>query len=953
MLSVHDFYYTVISPLEVRPTTRALPPAPFPDWFCEYFISRGISLERVQELGILPLTPSAAPEERLWHKAYMHAPRTNTNGDPAPCVQGIGFPYYTHETERFGRIRGITWTQDFREHFAAENKAVPRYLSPSKKTVKETSHLYILPQDWEKLKKSATIACLIEGEAKNIALSYDVLQVENDVNSYASIGIAGVEQCLCTPEVQEISWKNRLVYMLFDADSFRKPEVAHAELKIAAFLLSRGARAVKSCTWKEERGKGYDDYQVYSVHKGFPRGFTLSNLLKRAVPTFRKYAPAEEFEGFPLQTYCRAIARVPDLKQYHIKPLIEDISAIFKTQGLKPKDVTGCLDQEMLNVERERAKQHVEKITREIQEQYGIAYVPELPEGFLPRNGTLFHHETPICNMFVIKKYISTADPNSQDYYLLGFKGKDLEIPSNKFTKYRDIADLFNRNQEILCDSSARAVQQYISQYWLKNKYKPIPVVSKYLNTGWDKDGIFRLPTVDEGAEYEFGIKDAFHVKGSADIARSYTAKIFRSHHAALDLLLAMAAPLVGLLHLPNYTVIKSGTGGGGKTTGVLAALAMYGCVDKLKFTMDVTKVGQELVCSLYRDLPILLDEGNTGSSGDGIKMMQAFINTIYGFESGRGRARGGIEGGDITLRNVNEYKGLLFLTSERSLSTIMSVAKNMTIGGIYRRVLEIPCDNPDFPLWNVEQEKPFFDELYENMRQHYGHVGAAWLRHISDPHVQHRIKRAYTEMLDRFGQVWTLKGTENLWCLLDAIQPEVETLLNLERGTIAKNLKGFIQQILEHNQQQIDDQLQNTVGNFFDCLDNFMSENIGSFEGLADQERMIPNRIYGKYERTEANGTDIWITVPAMEKLCNEYGLNKTGLLEQLKLRKKVECAEEQDKRAKSTVKVKTVWTVQKWIHSRNWKTYHFRPDEEPTPEQLHIPLSVSGNSANHDEDE
>jgi len=945
-MNVHDFYKDFCRRLNPPPALPASEWTDYPVDVRRYFETRGVTLETITTAGVMPLTPDATPTERAWYKEHIHAPRTNTKGDPAPCVSGIGFPYFIDGDERFGRIRGLQWTPEFCEYYTEQKQPVPRFLSPGKKKVEHSSHLYILPSDREKLKKSSTIACLVEGETKTLALSSDLPALENEVNRYAAVGISGVEQFLSAPETTAIVWKNRIVYIFFDADSLRKPEVAHAEMKIAAFLVSRGARAVKSCVWKEERGKGYDDYQVFSISKDFPRDFTLSKLLKRAVPTFRKYAPSDDYEGFPLQTYCSALARVPDLKNYHVKPLLEEIASMFKRQGLKVTDVKECLEQETLRWERERAKQLVEKATKEIQEQYGISYIPDLPKGFKPLNGMLYQDDTPICNMFIIKKYISTQASDQQDYYLLGFKNKELEIPSNKFSKYRDIAELFNRNQEILHDSSARAVQKFVSQYWLINKSKPIPVVSKHTNTGWDKDGVFRLPSVDEGAEYDRGIKDAFHTCGDPEIEREYIAEIYRTHNAALNHLLSLCAPLVNILHMPNYTVIESGTGGKGKTTNILAALAQYGNCENLKFTMDATKVGQELVCSLYRDLPILMDEANTGSSGDGVKMMQTFINTIYGFDSGKGRARGGIEGGEITLRNVNEYKGLLFLTSERSLSTIMSVARNMTVGGIYRRVLEIPCDNPDFPLWHYEKdkEKTFFDDLYHNMKNHYGHFGAEWIRHISQREVQERIIQKYKFVLEQFGKIYSLKGTENLWCLVEAITPEVELLLGLEQNTIANNLKEFIAHILDHNQQQIDNQIHNTVENFMECLDHFMNENLSSFVGLSgerddpddipDTKKVLPTRILGKYESSESNGTEVWLTIPAMDELCNKFGLNKNGVLEQLKAQGKVEWSEEKDERDPRKVKVRIYWYVTKWIYSKTCRCYHLYLEPPKTQE-------------------
>lgn len=928
-MSIHpfDFYQAFLR--------RIQPPPALPNRFLEYFVTRGIAPAIIAEASAIPLTADPSEQECKWYEQHMHEPRCNTRGDPAPIITGIGFKYFVDEEKygKFGRSRALEVRQEFIDYYKEIGKPVPKAISPSGKKVSETSHLLILPTDQDKLKSFSSTIGIVEGEAKTLALSQDFRELDDDTHTYAAVGIAGVEQFLSSPEIDTLSWRNRTVYIFFDADSLRKPQVAQAELKIAAWLLSRGVRAVRSCVWPESEGNGYDDFQVNAARR-FPRPYTLSKLLKKSVPALRKYAGSDDIEGLPIDTYCRAFGRVPSLKSHHTDILNEELAKIFQKQGIKKKAIKDLLSEEIRKANKEASDREIEEAKQRIMAQFEIDYTPDLPDSFYARHGSLAYLETPLCNMFLIKKYIATSSPDTEDYYLLKFRGaKEIEIPSSEFTQYKKIAERFNRNQEILHDGSAKLVQRFISEYWLKNKHKPIPIVQKFVNTGWE-EGVFRLPTLDMESEYEGHIKDRFFQHGDPDLQKAFLAQVYRLHNAAFYDLCAKVAPLIGLLNLPNCIILTTGTGGGGKTTGALLAVSQYGHYKKLKFTMDSTKTGKEIVCSLYKDMPILIDEMNTAGDGDGTKTAAAIIATIYGFESGSGKLRGTT---NVTLRKVNEYQGLLFLTAEKSLDTILSATKNMVVGGAYRRVLEIPVKRKQ-TLWKFkdDQEKSFFDGIYQELSGNFGFTGAAWLRHIADPDVQQAIKARYAALLKEFGKHWTLKGTENLVCLINAIMPEVETLLDLPSGTIERNLTPFIEEVLQYNQQQVEYQIQNTVERFLDCLDDFMSDNTKAFDGLCPREELM-SKIYGKFEPDadpKSDKKDIWLRTTAMDMICNEYGLNKNALLHQLQQEGLLETSDVTEER-KDAAKTKTVWTVQKWILNKNWKCYHFRLNyPEPTTE-------------------
>ena len=158
-----------------------------------------------------------------------------------PSVVGIGFPYFVDDEKfpPFGRERILWPAQRFIEHYEQQDEKPPKCLSPSKKALQRearqsgkaeaSSHLYILEAEAQKLNSPATIAAIVEGEAKTLALAQDLRSIEPETGErFAAVGISGVDQLLPAPESRSISWKNRMVYLFFDADSIRNPNVARA-----------------------------------------------------------------------------------------------------------------------------------------------------------------------------------------------------------------------------------------------------------------------------------------------------------------------------------------------------------------------------------------------------------------------------------------------------------------------------------------------------------------------------------------------------------------------------------------------------------------------------------------------------------------------------------------------------------------------------------------------------
>lgn len=909
----------------------AIMAAPYPDAFIHYFQQRGISAAMMAESGALPLTPQPTPAECEAFRAAFGEPRLKETGELNKICEGILFPtpgdaneYGTH-----GTARAFVYAETYVTHRAAQGKPVPKFLNPSR--VKTTCRPYVLPSEAARLPKPAVTIHLIEGRPKALKLIQDFRAAGMDAEN-AVIGLDGVEMLLPAPEMQKFTWKNRNVVLWWDADSFQKASVARAEIKAAAFLYAKGARTVKSCYWNPKRGKGYDDMSVNEARKGYPPAVNLPPLLAKAKETFRKYTEGEdETQRMTIELACEAVASVPGLTKNDRKILLTKIERAYKPLGFSATDIEEMFDGIYQREEAERQQQDIAENAKQVQRAFGIGYVPELPEEFTVKSGMLHYQFTPICRPFIIKKYISTDDATKRDSYLLAFAdGREIELPSDDFSNCHAIAKLFNQNQELLHDATAKLAQKYIAQFWHRNRYTEhaIPVVVKHDNTGWNGDGRFRLPTLDAGNEFDAYIKEAFKLEGDADAHAAFFRTLLQQHHAGLIALCGLASPCIGLFGIPNITVLLTGRGGEGKTTAPLAALSAYGNRKKLKFSMDTSKTGKEIVCSMFKDLPVLLDEANT-SGADAGKIAEFFISTIYGWESGAGKARGTT---NITLRGMSEYSGLLFMTAERSLAAILSAIKGITIGGAYRRVLEIPM-SPKFPLWTFapEQKKPFFDDLYERMSAHFGHVGAAWLTHLTEIATQDRIKTRYKAEMNAFGKTWKLEGMDNLICLLYAIMPEVETVLRLPDGAIRARLKEYIELILQHQQEQVNYQLRDTIERFKDSLEEFTAQFPRAFEGLTQRDEMLAP-IYGAYhEESKRLGPDtsvtrfeIWLTTNGMEQFCQQYGFNRNDLMAELAEMRILETSQESYKTEAGAAKTRTSYTRVKFFAGRTWRAYH-----------------------------
>lgn len=858
-----------------KPKPRlALPAAPYSDKFIEYFHARGISPEYYTADHICELTPNPTPEECERFKTAMRSSRKNKESGSPWIVSGILFEYPC-ASEKFGAARAFDYAESFRKLFDGNP---PKMLVPKKERVQSGQHLYILPSEQAKINKQTITINLIEGQAKTLKLIQD-LKTAGLSDENAVVGVQGVDNFIGCPETQDIQWRNRYINIWFDADSREKPTVAQAEIKIAAFLIAKGARVVKSCWWDKKRGNGYDDHSVFAQSKGFPPKDNLRLILGKARETFKKYAPDDDADGLPLETFCRAIARVPGLDKHGRGAVLLKLENVFKRLGSKSADIKDALESEIKYEEGQKQEELVQKNAEFVQQIFGVTYTPNFPNDYLLKNGHLCYLDAPLCRPFIIKQYIAAENQDKPSFLVAKFQHGETLISTDEYSNFRHIAQIFNRRQEILCDETARHVQRYIAHYWIRNK-EHIPVVPLFENTGWDKSGVFRLPTLDGESVYAPHIKDAFQTHGDADAQREFLRGIMAEHPAALMLLLGYATPLIGLFNLkPCITMIYGGAGDG-KSTAAFLPLSLYGDYRKLFQTMNATKVGKEIAFSMNKDLPCLFDEMNTAGNGDGVTLAKTLIETIYGFYSGKGRTRGTV---NLALSHQAEYQGLLMLTSERSLESIFSVIPNISVAGAYRRTLEISVLDRH-TLWNYDDADSagFFAKIYKNIGEHFGHAGKEWLEYLADPAKQDDIKRRYEAILEDESGDRDLKGTENLIALISAILPDIETVLHLRPGTITQTIETLFKQTIDQQRKQIARQIQDISVKFEDALNAFIAMNPTAFDGVCLPETTM-TKIFGAVQDS-GDARHVFLRPHGLNTLCNDYGFDRNGLLSRLK---------------------------------------------------------------------
>ena len=182
---------------------------------------------------------------------------------------------------------------------------------------------------------------------------------------------------------------------------------------------------------------------------------------------------------------------------------------------------------------------------------------------------------------------------------------------------------------------------------------------------------------------------------------------------AALTIIASLAAPLLSKLPAPNFALNLYGDSSRGKTSMARIGASIYGNPrsEHLFASWNTTAVALELRCLAYCDLPNFMDE--IGSMQDRFKLAQS----VYMVVNGVGRARGDKT---LTLKPTPEWRTVLISTGERELVT----SEDPT--GAQVRVIQMRVRG--FGAAGAAD----VDRMREACEVNYGHVGRAWIEHLT-----------------------------------------------------------------------------------------------------------------------------------------------------------------------------------------------------------------------------
>jgi len=207
-----------------------------------------------------------------------------------PAFAGYTIPYFNSagKKTKFYRVR---YVENTATGFSALSGKKPlRYAQPPA----SVNEVYMAPYcNWQEVFKSAQPLIITEGE-KKAAIATRIVG--------PTMGLGGVwcfmskrAEAALLPVFDEISLKDRLIYICFDSDAVTNPDIIMAEATLAKRLIERGASVMIARIPRKGKGKiGIDDYLLrYTDPVKANRAFHR-NILASAF----KYEMSKELHAF-------------------------------------------------------------------------------------------------------------------------------------------------------------------------------------------------------------------------------------------------------------------------------------------------------------------------------------------------------------------------------------------------------------------------------------------------------------------------------------------------------------------------------------------------------------------------------------------------------------------------------------------------------------------------------
>lgn len=418
----------------------------------------------------------------------------------------------------------------------------------------------------------------------------------------AIVGVPGV-WAWKSPDViagfDQIDFKSRTVYIVFDSDWNRKRQVRLAASRLTNVLRSRGAVVFVVYLPESQIGvkTGLDDY--------FVAGGSVADLTA-------KYArePEEMDDDAASDRLCSVLDALPDADR------LAGTSELVIPQGYAAGD-------------------------------RGITYLggPVLP-----------------THAFITARLIdrATGDESVRVAFRDLGQWRTVETTRDVIASARKIIDLARAGLPVTSGNAGDVVDWFAT--FMETNRGRIPVTHTSATLGWQGDRGFLLPGRMIEGENTGGVSITFAPPdaGSAQHARAFTASgnldgwrqaiapVSRFERVQFGVHAALAAPLLEVLGCPSFIVDYAGETSGGKTSTLRIAGSAWGQSDPAQphsvlATFQSTRVFRERLAALSCGLPVIVDDTMQANKASEI---QAFL---YDMGSGQGRGRGSIRGVQAT----------------------------------------------------------------------------------------------------------------------------------------------------------------------------------------------------------------------------------------------------------------------------------------------------------------
>ncbi len=236
-------------------------------------------------------------------------------------------------------------------------------------------------------------------------------------------------------------------------------------------------------------------------------------------------------------------------------------------------------------------------------------------------------------------------------------------------------------------------------------------------------------------------IAAGFHAAGDYDEWKNAIQVLISFPKAKFALYAGLAAPLLPILHAPNFIVDDANETTSGKTVNLRVVASLFGNPDEesangkppAMFTWKGTSVWRERAPVVVNHLPFILDDSKHAKNNEDV------AETIYTIAQGRGKGRGTTKG-----TAAQEGFSTVMLSSGEQPATSFTED-----GGTRARVITV-WGSP-FGARNQETGR-IVRQLNDKIKCHYGHAGPRFVQYI----LRNR-KRwpRWRKLYQRFVELW------------------------------------------------------------------------------------------------------------------------------------------------------------------------------------------------------